>query len=152
MKKIIAIYSCLFLICFPTMGFSQADPDPEPLKITVHLLDENLIEWEGIKYILMDENTATIFFDRFDKYPKLELKINKLSELVTLYSKQLTLNTDININLQEQNNLVIKENVGLKKIISKGDPWWKSPILWTILGVLAGAGTTIAIFKIAKEI
>lgn len=149
MKKI--IYVCL-LLCFPAVGFPQADPGSEPLKITVNLLDENLIEWEGIKYILMDADTATIFFERFDKYPKLELKIEKLSELVTLYSKQLTLNTEINTNLQEQNNLVIKENVGLKKILAEGDPWYEHPVLWAVIGLVCGTGITIGIMKIVKEI
>lgn len=153
MKKLISIYLSTFLVLFPCVSFSQEEePKQEPKKITVELLDVNLVKWKGVKYILVEEETGIILFDRYDKYPKLELKIEKLAELATLYSKQLTLNTKINANLQEQNTLIVKENVGLKKIIAEGDPWYFHPILWTVVGLVCGTGITIGIMKIVKEI
>ena len=90
--------------------------------------------------------------DRYAKYPKLELKIEKLSELINLYSEQLRVNTEINTNLQEQNGLVIEENTGLKKIIDEGDPWYESWWFLMGLGFVCGTGLTIGIMKIVKEI
>ena len=152
MKKAVSIYLCLFLIVFPSVGFSQEDPTPEPKKITVELLDKNLIKWENTKYILVDENTATLLFERYNKYPDLELSRDKLAELTNLYLEQLRLNTEINTNLNEQNNLLMEENAGLKKIIDRGDPWYESWWFLMGLGFVCGTGLTIGIMKIVKEI
>ena len=152
MKKLISLYICLFLICFPCISFSQEEKKPATKNITVELLDEeaNLVKWKNVKYVLVDEELGNILFERYEKYPELELKIEKLAELSTLYSHQLTLSTSINENLKEQNGLVIKENVGLKKIIAAGDPWWKSSWFLISLGFLAGSGLTVGIMYLVK--
>lgn len=139
---------------FPIVGFCQEDPAPEPKKITIELLDEetNLVKWKNVKYVLIDEELGNTLFERYDKYPELELKIDKLAELVMLYSDQLTINTEITTNLNEQNNLLMEENAGLKKILDEGDPWYLNPILWCVIGVVCGTGITIGIMKIVKEI
>ena len=155
MKKIISSYLCLFLILFPVISSAQEEePKPESKKITVELLDEEtkLIKWEGIKYILVDEDLGNILFDRYEKYPKLELTIEGLSKLNNLYLEELRVNTEINTNLQEQNGLLMEENAGLKAKLDKGTPWYFHPILWTVIGVVCGTGITIGIMKIVKEI
>jgi len=152
MKKSISLYICLFLICFPTVSFSQEEPKAEPKKVTVEVLDNNLIKWDNIKYVLLEEVSARKILQKVEDYPKLELKIKKLTELSVLYMEQIELSTKVNANLQEQTGLLTEEAATLQKQLDEGTSWWKHPILWCAIGIVVGTGLTIAIFKIAKEI
>ncbi len=152
MKKLLSIYICLFLIFFPTVSFSQEEPKPEPKKVTVEVLDTNLIRWNETKYVLFNEVSAKSILQKVEDYPKLELKIGKLTELSVLYMEQIELSTKVNANLQEQTGLLTEEVGALQKQLDEGTPWYFHPIFWTVVGTLAGIGLTIAVFKITKEI
>ena len=126
MKKFLFI----FLILLSTSAFAE---DIRDIKI------------DGQEFVAFDTQSAMKLLRMRMDYPKLELEIDRLKELVALKDQEISLLTDIQSNNKEQINLLIERNTDLQKQILHKDAWWKSPWLWAAVGVAAGSAICISV-------
>ena len=106
----------------------------------------------GDTYVCFVPDSAKCFLQMKINYPKLELNIDKLEELSSVYKKQIEKVVDINENMLAQNELFSKEIEGLKTKLDRRDSFWSSPQLWFWVGVVVGGGVVYGSVKLAKEL
>lgn len=51
-----------------------------------------------------------------------------------------------------QGELILRQTKGLEELQATRDSIWKSPVLWTTIGILVGAGLVVAGGSIVKEV
>lgn len=51
-----------------------------------------------------------------------------------------------------QSELILRQTRGLEELQTRRDSVWASPILWTTIGILVGAGLVVAGGSIVKEV
>lgn len=64
---------------------------------------------------------------------------------------------DLSLNTQRelvgvQGELILRQTKGLEELQATRDSIWKSPVLWTTIGILVGAGLVVAGGSIVKEV
>lgn len=85
------------------------------------------------------------------KYPKLQLKIEKLEEMIDLKNQEIGILDDIGANKEEQIQALVIENTRLHNKILEEDRWYNSAWFWATVGVIVGAGTAILIVYGVQE-
>lgn len=108
-------------------------------------IDVRVIDIEGKPFVAFDREAAQELLQMRIDFPVMELKLDKLSALVTGLNQENRLLSE-NLDLSKAGNAVlVEENVDLKDTIRSLDSWWRNPWFWFGVGIVCGTGATIAI-------
>ena len=99
---------------------------------------------DGKDYVCFTTQDAHALLQLRIDYPKLELKIKTLEELVNIKEEEKLALLRANTNLNEQIAFFTKENVRLQERLNSADAWYKSPYLWFCVGLVVGTGAAVA--------
>jgi len=125
----------IMLLAFP-VGASEIDARP--------------IEIDGLPFVAFDRASAQRLLEMRLNMPILQLKLDKLSELITGLNHENDLLSD-NLDLANAKNAVmLEENVELKDVINSLDSWWRNPWLWFGVGLVVGTATTVIVVYLVK--
>lgn len=102
-------------------------------------------EIDSCEYLCLSPILAKDMYTAYMSYPDLQLRLGKSLELLEVRADTIQLMADIHINLGEQKIVLQEEVVGLRNQINTMDAWYKSPYLWTCIGIVLGIGTTVGI-------
>lgn len=113
-------------------------------------IDVRDIKIDGADFVAFDHQSALKLLQMRMDYPKLELKIDRLNELVILKDQEISLLDKIQENHKKQIFILVEKNVSLQKKIDTVDAWYNSKWLWTGIGILIGTGVTIGVAYAVK--
>jgi len=135
MKAIVCIFSLVLLTSASAAGE----------------LDVRSIVIDGKDFVAFDVTHAQKLLDIRIKFPKLELKITKQTELLVIKELQIGKLIDITKNLTDQKSALTTENTRLQVERDKRNAWYRSPYLWFCVGMFVGAGTAVGISYATKR-
>lgn len=131
-----ALSIILIILCSP-LAFS-ADED-------IFTTDIN-----GNTYICMTPEKAMKLLEIYKDYPNIQLKLKATEDLLKNKEEQIVVLTDLNTNLTQQLTQTKNMNAALQEEINKANAWWKSPWLWSAVGIVIGTAATIGIVYAVK--
>jgi hypothetical protein len=150
MKKVILIYLIVFFILSP--AFAQ---DPQPIDVQgVIIKDRKCLVPEDesdATHVAFGQKEALNLLQLRIDFPKLELKIDELEKLVFIKDKEVMKLEDMNGNLSQQMIVISGQNDYLKEEIEGAYKWYRSPYLWTSVGIVLGFLATWAITEAVKS-
>jgi hypothetical protein len=94
-------------------------------------------------------SSQTLLQMRMD-YPKLQLEVDSLKKLSGIRLLEINKLTGINTNLNQQKEVLTIQSVALQKELSKANAWYKSPWLWSAIGVAIGVGLTVGVTYLVR--
>ncbi|MFA5132534.1 MAG: hypothetical protein WC444_04430 [Candidatus Paceibacterota bacterium] len=105
---------------------------------------------DGKSFVCFTEDDAKVLLQLRLDYPKMKEKILILDERIELKNKMVMSLEDANEYLNQQNGLLLKTNAGLEEKLDSMDSWYRSPILWSVVGVVIGVGITVGVMYAVK--
>lgn len=135
MKKLFSLYLILFLI-FPTVTYAN--------DVFKHINDE------GEEFVCFTTEAAQKLLQIKIDLPKLKLKIIRLNDLLEIQEQQIGSLQNMNGILDQKNVVLLDLNKDLQERIEDDTSFWKSPWLWTGVGIVLGTVGTIGIVYAVK--
>lgn len=105
---------------------------------------------DGKDFVCFTPEDTQVLLEQRLNYVTLELKVQKLEEKLGLKESEIIILNKATTNLTDQIAFFSTENTRLQVQVNNQTAWYKSPYLWTGVGLLLGAGTSILIFYSVK--
>lgn len=130
--RTVLVYIILSLV-FPIASLSE-----ENLNNTTRVI-------KGTKYLLLDEPSAKEYLTFKLECPKLKLMLEKKDTLLVIKNKEIQTLEELNINDILQKEALEDEVITLHEQQMSANAWYRSPYLWTAIGLLCGIGLTLGV-------
>ena len=102
-------------------------------------------ELDGCEYLCLSPVMAKDMFSVYNSYPDLRLRLGKSIELLEVRADTIQVMANIHINLGDQKIVLQEEVVGLRKELTNVNKWYKSPYLWTCVGIVLGTSLAVGL-------
>ncbi len=134
--------SIILLFLYSIPAFAQ---DEELAEFEAAKMDVRIIEIDGEFRIAFTRVDAKALLQMRLDLPKVELKVEALTKLLTNTNLQATESERLAKNALEQKDIMGKENIALNEMISSFNDWYRNPWFLVCIGLVGGTGITIGI-------
>jgi len=128
----------IFLLLLMSLPAFARSPD-----VRVQIID-------GKSYVCFGRLEARDLLQMRINLPKLQLKLKKLNELLDISDQKSKLFLDMQKNLIDRNEVYTKQIASLQDQLDQAHSFWRSPILWFVIGAVVGTTATIAVVEAVK--
>lgn len=123
------------------LSILSASAFADELDVQVHAID-------GKEYVCFTEADAQALLQIRIDFPKLELKVKNLAELVTVKEQEIVTMTRMLKIRDEQIVSMTEETVALQKQLESLNAWYRSPYLWVGVGLVVGVTTVVLVYNL----
>jgi hypothetical protein len=106
-----------------------------------------VVEQNGVSYVCFDVIASQIVLDMRLKYPLLDQENLLLKDQVKVKEEQIIRWQSGAENLMAQLTIFADLNADLQKRIDSSNAWYRSNILWAVVGVAVGFGVAVGVVK-----
>ena len=132
MNKIFIVYFIAFFSFLP-YGWGNID------------IQKTIID--GKEYVAFTPDDAKYLLELRIKFPVQQEKIKGLEDLVLNKTKQIKIMDTMLENKNQQVTLLTDRAIYLEEELDSATAWYRSPYLWTAIGIVLGCVATISIVK-----